>query len=75
MPWLPSPIPCLSTIRCYLYDAADLVDLRSSPANRLEKLKGALKGRYSIPINDQWRVVFRWETGAAHEVQVVDYHD
>jgi proteic killer suppression protein len=58
----------------YLYDAADLVDLRSPPGNRLEVLKGEWKGYYSIRINDQWRVVFRWEGGAAHDVRVVDYH-
>jgi len=59
----------------YLYDAADLVDLRSPPGNRLEVLKGEWKGYHSIRINDQWRVVFRWEGGAAHDVRVVDYHD
>jgi proteic killer suppression protein len=58
----------------YLYDATELTDLRSPPGNRLESLRGNLKGYYSIRINDQWRVVFRWEGGAAHEVQIVDYH-
>jgi len=58
----------------YLYDAAELTDLRSPPGNRLEALKGDWKGYYSIRINDQWRVVFQWEGGAAHDVQVVDYH-
>ena len=58
----------------YLYDAAELSDLRSPPGNRLEALKGNWKGFHSIRINDQWRVVFRWESGAAHDVQVIDYH-
>jgi toxin HigB-1 len=44
------------------------------PANRLEKLKGHLKDFYSIRINDQWRVIFRWVDGEANDVQIVDYH-
>jgi proteic killer suppression protein len=44
------------------------------PGNRLEALKGRLKGYHSIRINDQWRVTFKWEDGAAIEVAVVDYH-
>lgn len=58
----------------YLYDAAELADLRSPPGNRLEMLKGDWKGYYSVRINDQWRVIFRWDGGAAHGVQVIDYH-
>lgn len=58
----------------YLHDAADLRDLRSPPGNRLESLKGDLKGLHSIRINDQWRVVFRWSGGNAFDVQIVDYH-
>lgn len=58
----------------YLYDAAELADLRSLPGNRLELLKGNWKGYYSVRINDQWRVVFRWESGGAHDVQIIDYH-
>jgi proteic killer suppression protein len=54
--------------------AADLKDLATLPGNRLEALKGRLKGRYSIRVNDQWRVVFRWEGGHADEVEIVDYH-
>lgn len=49
-------------------------DLRMPPGNRLEALKGDRKGTYSIRVNDQWRVVFRWEGGDAHEVSIVDYH-
>ena len=40
----------------------------------LEALRGELRGKHSIRINDQWRVVFRWEKGDAHEVEIVDYH-
>jgi proteic killer suppression protein len=58
----------------YLHDAAELRDLRVPPGNRLEPLKGNLKGFHSIRINEQWRVVFRWRDGSAAEVQVVDYH-
>ena len=54
--------------------AHTLNDLRSPPGNHLEALKGNLEGFYSIRINDQWRVVFRWETGGAHQVRVTDYH-
>jgi toxin HigB-1 len=54
--------------------AARLEDLLVPPSNRLEKLKGALRGSYSIRINDQWRVVFRWHDGHANAVRMVDYH-
>lgn len=58
----------------YVHDAAELVDLRVPPGNRLEALKGKLAGFYSIRINDQWRIAFRWEGGNAKDVQVIDYH-
>ena len=58
----------------YLHEAEDLRDLKSPPGNRLEGLKGDLKGFHSIRINDQWRVVFRWSAGNAFDVQIVDYH-
>jgi toxin HigB-1 len=54
--------------------AADLRDLRAPPGNRLEALRGDLKGKHSIRVNDQWRIVFRWESGDAHDVEIVDYH-
>jgi toxin HigB-1 len=44
------------------------------PSNRLEKLKGDLKSCYSIRIDDQWRVIFKWIEGEPHSVQIVDYH-
>jgi proteic killer suppression protein len=58
----------------YLHDAAELQDLRVPPGNRLEALKGELSGFYSIRINEQWRVVFRWKDGNAYDVQILDYH-
>jgi proteic killer suppression protein len=58
-----------------LLDAAELLqDLRVPPANRLEKLAGDREGQYSIRINDQWRICFRWEEGSAYDVEIVDYH-
>jgi proteic killer suppression protein len=54
--------------------AADLRDLRVPPANHLEKLGGDRAGRYSIRVNDQWRVCFSWQAGNAHHVEIVDYH-
>jgi proteic killer suppression protein len=55
--------------------AYQLEDLRSPPGNRLEALKGDLKGFYSIRINDQWRIIFQWQNGNALAVKIVDYHD
>lgn len=57
-----------------LNNASTLEDLRVPPANRLESLKGDRKGQYSIRINDQWRICFRWKEGEAHDVEIVDYH-
>lgn len=54
--------------------AAVLDDLRVPPGNRLEALKGDRSGQHSVRINDQWRVVFRWSNGHAHNVSIVDYH-
>jgi len=54
--------------------AADENDLDTPPGNRFEKLKGDRKGWCSIRINDQWRVVFKWAGGDAHEVTITDYH-
>ena len=55
-------------------NSIDISDLRIPPANRLEKLKGDLKEFYSIRINNQWRITFKWENGNAFEVKIVDYH-
>ena len=54
--------------------ASRLDDLTVPPSNRLEKLKGDLKEFYSIRINDQWRVIFKWINGEPHGVRIVDYH-
>jgi proteic killer suppression protein len=54
--------------------ATDLRDLAQFPGNRLEALKGDRAGTYSIRINDQFRIVFRWERGDAYDVDIVDYH-
>jgi len=58
-----------------ILDAAEqLADLRVPPGNRLEKLRGDRSGQHSIRINDRWRVCFRWKTGHAYDVEIVDYH-
>lgn len=54
--------------------AASVLDLRAPPGNRLERLKGDLKGLHSIRVNDQWRLIFRWEGNDAHDVRLTDYH-
>jgi proteic killer suppression protein len=54
--------------------AEDIRDLRSPPANRLEMLKGDRAGQYSVRINDQYRVCFRWKGGHAFDVEITDYH-
>lgn len=57
-----------------LHAARELKDLLSPPGNRLKKLKGPRAGEYSIRINDQWRVSFRFERGNTEDVRVEDYH-
>jgi len=54
--------------------AVELHDLRVPPGNRLEALKGDLKGEHSIRVNDQWRIVFRWTPQGPAEVRLIDYH-
>lgn len=54
--------------------AGQLDDLRVPPGNRLEALKGRRAGQFSIRINDQWRVCFRWTAGGVEDVEIVDYH-
>ncbi len=58
----------------YLHHAKNMKDLRSPPGNRLERLKGKRKGQYSIRINDQWRICFRWIKGDIIDVEIIDYH-
>jgi proteic killer suppression protein len=57
-----------------LNNAIDINDLMIPPSNHLEKLKGNLKAFYSIRVNSQWRLMFRWENGNAYDVQLIDYH-
>lgn len=57
-----------------LNNSQNLTDLLIPPSNRLEKLKGNLKDFYSIRINNQWRIIFKWENGNAEEVEIIDYH-
>ena len=58
----------------YLEEADNLRDLRAPPGNRLEALKGRRAGQYSIRINDQWRLCFKWVKNNAYDVEIVDYH-
>ena len=57
-----------------LNNSVDIADLKIPPANRLEKLSGKLKDFYSIRINDQWRILFKWNAGNAFDVEIIDYH-
>jgi proteic killer suppression protein len=54
--------------------ASSMDDLRNPPGNRLEALKGDRKGQWSIRINDQWRICFRWSDADAIDVEIADYH-
>jgi proteic killer suppression protein len=58
----------------HLHAANALDDLAAVPGNRLEALRGNRRGQYSIRINDQWRVCFRWTERGAVGVEIVDYH-
>ena len=58
----------------YLDSAGDLRDLMIPPSNQLESLRGDRQGQYSIRINKQWRVCFKWKEGDAFDVEIVDYH-
>ncbi len=58
----------------YLHEASELVDLKVPPGNKLEALKGDRTGFHSLRINDQWRLIFRWNNGNAADVSVEDYH-
>ena len=58
----------------YVELASDLNDLTVPPSNRLHALQGDREGQYSISINDQWRVCFRFVNGDAYDVEITDYH-
>lgn len=70
--------PSLYSVACRKLDMLDaainLNDLKMPPANRLEALKGKLKGKYSIRINDQYRIVFIWGIQGPEQVEIIDYH-
>ncbi len=57
-----------------LNNSQSISDLKIPPSNRLEKLSGNLNDFYSIRINDQWRIIFKWDNNHAKEVEIVDYH-
>jgi proteic killer suppression protein len=69
-PILPAALRKLDVIHA----AHELLDLRIPPGNRLEALRGDLEGFHSIRINDQWRIIFRWENGGANQVAITDDH-
>lgn len=73
--YLSPTIQRLAYRKLLLIDGAErLDDLRMPPGNRLEKLSGNLSGKYSIRINDQWRIIFKWKENSAYEVEIIDYH-
>jgi len=57
-----------------LNNSQSIADLKIPPSNRLEKFSENLKNFYSIRINDQWRIIFKWESNHAKEVEIIDYH-
>ena len=72
---LPGDIQAVALRKLRMLNNAHVInDLRSPPANRLERLSKDREGQYSIRINDQWRVCFVWQNGDAHDVEIVDYH-
>ena len=72
---LPSNILKSAYRKLLIIDGADkLDDLNIPPGNKLEKLYGDLSGKYSIRINDQWRIIFCWKENNAYDVEIIDYH-
>lgn len=72
---LPSDIQVIALRKLmYLNRAKTITDLRVSPGNRLEQLKGSRRGQWSIRLNDQWRICFNWHDGEVSYVEIVDYH-
>jgi proteic killer suppression protein len=72
---LPPDIQSTALRKLRLINAARRIDdLRVPPGNQLESLKGQRAGQWSIRINDQWRIAFRWTEGGAEDVAIVDYH-
>lgn len=72
---LPADIASVALRKLDMVNAAHVLqDLASPPGNRLEALRGDLRGYHSIRLNEQWRIVFRWAAGEAHGVRITDYH-
>ena len=72
---LPHDIQTVARRKLKLLDAVSKIEeLRVPPGNRLEQLKGSRAGQWSIRINDQWRICFKWERGHAEDVEIIDYH-
>jgi len=72
---LPPEILRRAAMRLMQLDAAtDVDDLRQPPSNRLERLSGDRFGQWSVRINDRWRICFRFESGNAQDVEIIDYH-
>ena len=71
----PPDIQCNAQRKLAVLDAAEVLqDLRLPPGNQLERLSGVREGQYSIRVNDQWRVCFRWIGADAYDVEIADYH-
>jgi proteic killer suppression protein len=71
----PNEIQRTAMRKLWMIDASpDLISLRVPPSNRFKLLKGDRKGQYSIRINMKWRICFKWKSGDAFEVEIVDYH-
>lgn len=72
---IPNQVQEAALYKLDVINSAQLLDdLKSPPGNRLEALKGDLKGFYSIRINNQWRIIFKWVQNNASDIQIVDYH-
>ena len=73
---IPSEITRIALSKLDILNAAEqLQELNIPPGNRLEALKGNLKGFYSIRINSQWRIMFQWDNGNVSQVEIIDYHN
>jgi len=72
---IPSEIQRRAFFKLYSIESSnEIIDLKTPPSNNLEQLKGDRKGQYSIRINDQFRICFRWLDNSAFDVEIVDYH-
>jgi proteic killer suppression protein len=72
---LPSDIQQIALRKLFMIEAAESIDdLKEPPGNRLEMLRGDRKGCWSVRINQQWRICFKWENGHAEDIEIIDYH-